>query len=60
MAILHIPITDEQQEVFTRIADHTGRTKKSLQSEWIAAGLKKFEAKLEKVASVNLLSTKHE
>lgn len=52
MAILHIPITDEQQEVFTRIAEHQGRTKKSLQLQWITEALNKSEAKMHKSSGI--------
>lgn len=62
MTILHIPITDGQTESFTKVADHLGRTKKSLQLQWITEGLKKAEAKMYKPNKIKetMLSTKNE
>lgn len=62
MTILHIPITDDQTDSFTKVADHLGRTKKSLQLQWVTEGLKKAEAKMYKPSKINetMLSTKNE
>jgi hypothetical protein len=52
LTILHIPITDDQTDSFGKVAEHLGRTKKSLQLQWITEGLKKAEAKMYKSSKI--------
>jgi len=45
---LHVEVTSEQMEQFSQVAKFEGRTKGSLQTEWITKALTKSVAKMHK------------